>query len=266
MPGLITSLQNPRVKQAVKLRERRQRDREGLLLVEGADEIALALAGGARPQTLFYYPGLSAQPVEGVLAAAAQAGVELIEVSLTVFQKLAFRENPDGLLAVVPAPSRKLGDLALGQRSLLVVAEAVEKPGNLGALLRSADACGADGVIVCDPATDLNNPNVVRSSRGTLFTVPLAEASSAEAIAFLRARHIAIVAATPQATQLYTQADLRGAVAIVVGAEDEGLSPTWLTQADVTVRIPMLGQVNSLNVSTAGTLLMYEAVRQRQKE
>lgn len=265
MPGLITSLQNPRVKQAVQLRQRRQRDRAGLLLVEGADEISLALAGGARPRAVFYCPGLSAQPADSVLAAAAQAGAELFEVSAPVFQKLAFRENPDGLLAVVPAGQRTLDDLALGARPLLLVAEAVEKPGNLGALLRSADACGVNGVIVCDPATDLNNPNVVRSSRGTLFTVPLAEAGSAEAIAWLRARHIAIVAATPQATQLYTQADLRGPVAIAVGAEDEGLSPIWLNQADVSVRIPMLGQVNSLNVSTAATLLMYEAVRQRQK-
>jgi len=264
MTGPITSLQNPRIKLAARLRERRQRDREGLMLVEGADEIALALAGGARPQTVYYCPGLTAQPLDSVLAQAQQAGAELVEVSEPVFQKLAFRENPDGVLAVVPAIRRQLADLAASERPLLLVAEAVEKPGNLGALLRTADASGVTGVIVCDAATDLNNPNVVRSSRGTRFTVPLAEATTAEALAWLRARHIAIVAATPQASQLYTQADLRGPVAIAVGAEDEGLSPAWLTQADITVRIPMLGQVNSLNVSTAAALLMYEAVRQRQ--
>ena len=264
MPALITSLHNPRIKQAIQLRERRHREREGLLLVEGTDEISLALSGGAEPRALFYCPALSAQSLDALLAAAAQAGAELIEVSAPVFHKLAFRENPDGVLAVVPAARRSLDDLALGKRPLLLVAEAVEKPGNLGALLRSADACGADGVIVCDPATDLNNPNVVRSSRGTLFTLPLAVASSPDAIAWLRARHVAIVAATPQAAQLYTQVDLRGPLAIAVGAEAEGLSPLWLSQADVSVRIPMLGQVNSLNVSTAATLLLYEAIRQRQ--
>jgi RNA methyltransferase, TrmH family len=266
MATMITSAQNPRIKQAARLRERRQRDRAGLMLVEGADEIRLALAGGAQPRVLFYCRELSPRGVEDLLARAEHAGAERVEVSAAVFQKLAYRENPDGLVAVVPAARRKLEDLAPGERPLLLVAEAVEKPGNLGALLRSADACAVNGVIVCDPTTDLNNPNVVRSSRGTLFTVPVAEAGSAEAIAWLRARRIAIVAATPQASLLYTQADLRGPVAIAVGTEDQGLSPAWLSQADLAVRIPMLGQVNSLNVSTAATLLLYEALRQRQGE
>ena len=185
-------------------------------------------------------------------------------MSAPVFKKIAYRDNPDGCLAVLPAPRRRLDDLVAGDRPLLVVAEAVEKPGNLGALLRSADAAGATGVIVCDPTTDLNNPNVVRSSRGTLFTVPLAEASTAEALAWLRARQIAIVAATPQAQLIYTEADLRGPLAIAVGAEDDGLTPAWLDQADLTVRIPIFGQVNSLNVATAASLILYEAVRQRQ--
>jgi TrmH family RNA methyltransferase len=265
MPNLITSVQNPRIKQAVRLRQRRQRDREGLLLVEGAAELSLALAGGARPRAVFYCPALSPRPLVDLLAHAEQAGAELVEVSQPVFEKLAYRENPEGIVAVLPAAGRRLADLAPGQRPLFLVVEAVEKPGNLGALMRSADACAADGVIVCDPATDLNNPNVVRSSRGTLFTVPVAEASTAEAIAWLRARHIAILAATPQAVLVYTDADLRGPVAIAVGTEDKGLSAAWLDQADQIVRIPMLGRVNSLNVSTAGTLLLYEALRQRQK-
>jgi TrmH family RNA methyltransferase len=254
-------LQNPRVKQAVRLRERRHRDREGLMLVEGADELALALAGGARPQAVFDCPELGAP--EAVLERAERAGAERVKVSAAVFAKLAYRENPDGVLAVLPAVRHRLDDLEAGERPLFLVAEAVEKPGNLGALLRSADACAASGVIVCDPTTDLSNPNVVRSSRGTLFTVRLAEAGSVEAIAWLRARSVRIVAATPQARQLYTACDLRGAAAIAVGAEDEGLSETWLKQADQTVRIPMLGTVNSLNVATAAALLLYEAVRQR---
>lgn len=266
MQTIITSVQNPRIKQVARLRDRRNRDREELMLVEGVDELSLALAGGARPQAVFYCPELSPRPLDDVLARSENAGAELVEVSPPVFQKLAYREHPDGILAVLPAVRRRLDDLTPGGRPLFLVAEAVEKPGNLGALLRTADACSVNGVIVCDPTTDLNNPNVVRSSRGTLFTVPLAEASTPEAIAWLRARQIAIVAATPQASLPYTQADLCGPVAIAVGAEDEGLSAAWLGQADRAVRIPMLGQVNSLNVSTAAALLLFEALRQRQTQ
>ena len=263
MPTLITSVQNPRVKQVARLSERRHRDREGLMLVEGADELALALAGGARPVAVYYCPTLSTRPLDNLLARAARAGAELVGVSPPVFAKLAYRQNPDGCLAVLPAAGRGLDGLAAGDRPLFLVVEAVEKPGNLGALLRSADACAASGVIVCDPTTDLNNPNVVRSSRGTLFTVPLAEATTAESLAWLRQRQIAIIAATPRASLPYTQADLRGPLAIAVGAEDQGLSAAWLAQADQVVRIPMLGQVNSLNVATAAALLLYEAIRQR---
>ena len=177
---------------------------------------------------------------------------------------MAYREGPDGWLAVMPILSRPLNSLSLPPTPLLLVAESVEKPGNLGAMLRSADAAGVDGVIVCDPTTDVNNPNVVRSSKGTLFSVPVAEAASAEALDWLRLHKILIVAATPQAKIIYTQADLHGPVAIVVGTEKEGLTPTWLKAADVAVSIPMRGRVNSLNVATAATLMMYEAVRQRQ--
>ena len=262
MPAPLTSPQNPRVKQVVRLRDRRHRDREGLLLVEGAFELALALASGARPQTVYYCPAL-APDAGDLLAKAIQAGAEAIQVSAPVFEKMAYRKNSDGVLGVLPAVRRGLDSLPAGDLPLYIVAEAVEKPGNLGALLRSADAAGATGVIMCDPATDLSNPNVVRSSRGTLFTVPIAEASTAETTAWLRARQVTIVAATPQASLLYTQADLRGPVAIVVGAEDEGLTPAWLAQANITVRVPMHGLVNSLNVATAAALLVYEALRQR---
>jgi TrmH family RNA methyltransferase len=261
---ILTSPHNPKIKQVVRLRERRQREREGLMLVEGGDELALALASGARPTTLFVCPSLSGVPDADALRERARAaGAEVVEVSRPVFEKIAYRENPDGWLAVVPAPRRRLPDLALGATPLLIVAEAVEKPGNLGAILRSADAAGAEGVIVCDPATDVSNPNVVRSSRGALFTVAVVEADSAEALTWLRGRGIRIAAATPQAGLAYTQADLRGPLAIAVGAEDAGLSQTWLEQADVAVRIPMRGRVNSLNVATATALLLYEAVRQR---
>lgn len=259
----ITSAQNPRIKQVTRLRERRHRDREGLMLVEGADELSLALLGGARPHAVYYCPSLSPRPLDELLAQTSQLGAELIEVSPPVFEKLAYRDNPDGCLAVLPTIRRGLDDLPASSRPLFLVVEAIEKPGNLGALLRTADACAADGVIVCDSTTDLNNPNVVRASRGTLFTVPVAESSNAEALAWLRGRHIGVLAASPAASLAYTAADLRGPVALAVGAEDVGLSAAWIDQADQAVRIPMLGRVNSLNVATAAALLLYEALRQR---
>ncbi len=263
---VITSLQNPRVKQVVRLRDRRERERERCLLVEGQAELTLALASGVRPQAVFVCPELFAPasaPDQDLLARLQKAGAEVMEVTRPVFEKMAYREGPDGWLAVVPSLERHLSDLTLSSCPLLLVAEAVEKPGNLGALLRSADAAGVEGVIVCDPGTDVGNPNVIRSSKGTLFSVPVVEASSAETLAWLRQHQIMVAAATPQATLVYTQADWRGPVAVVVGTEKEGLSPLWLEAADVAVRIPMLGRVNSLNVATAATLLIYEAVRQR---
>jgi len=262
---IITSAQNPKIKQAIRLNDRRHREREGLMVVEGFDELALALKSGVRPQTLFYCPALFAGNAEELLAPARATGAEMIEVSPPVFEKLAYRENPDGWLALVPTQNvrQHLSDLVLGEHPLLVIAEAVEKPGNLGAILRSADAAGVHALILCDPTTDLSNPNVVRSSRGTLFTVPVAEAQVEEAVSWLRERQIALIATSPQAKLIYTQADLRGPVAIAVGTEKEGLSAAWLEKADVSVRIPMRGRVNSLNVATATTLLLYEAVRQR---
>jgi TrmH family RNA methyltransferase len=261
---IITSPQNPKVKHAIKLRERRQRKRDGLMLIEGYDELRLAAASGVRLQTLFYCPALfGSVDKEALLAHARQAGAELLEVSRPLFEKMAYRENPDGWLGVAPALHNTLAGLRLSDNPLLIVAESVEKPGNLGAILRSADAAGVDALILCDPTIDLGNPNVVRSSRGTIFSVPVAEATSAETLAWLRERGIKVAAATPEAAEPFTKVDLRGPVAIVVGTEREGLSPLWRDQADVKARVPMLGRVNSLNVATATTLFVYEAVRQR---
>ncbi len=261
---MITSPHNPKVKHAIKLRERRQRESDGLMLVEGHDELALAVESGLRPRSLFYCPELFAtQQPALLLERLRRASVEFIEVDRRVFEKLAYRENPDGWLAVVPMVRHELADLAPGPAPFFIVAEALEKPGNLGAILRSADAAGVDGLILCDPIIDLGNPNVVRPSRGTLFSVPLARASSEEALLWLRQQHVAVVAASPDATLLYTEADLRGPVAITVGAESTGLSPLWRAGAHVCVRIPMMGRVNSLNVATSASLLLYEVVRQR---
>jgi TrmH family RNA methyltransferase len=260
----LTSPHNPLIKFVVKLRDRRAREREGLMLVEGYEELSLALNSGARPQTIFVCPAFHHNTEHAArLESLRASGVEVVEVTPPVFEKIAYRENPDGWLAVVPIPKHTLSDWKLKENPLLVVAEAVEKPGNLGAILRSADAAGVDGLIVCDPTTDPYNPNVVRASKGTLFSVPMVEADGQEALRWLRERGIAIVAATPQAKAIYTEVDLRGPVAIAVGAEKEGLSRAWLEEADLAVRIPMLGRVNSLNVATATTLLLYEAVRQR---
>jgi TrmH family RNA methyltransferase len=261
---LITSLKNPKVKQAVRLRDKRHRQREGLMLVEGHDELLLALESGAQPQGFFFCSSLMGESdAENFLERIKQSDTELLEVTSAVFEKIAYRENPDGWLAVFPMMRRTLADLLVRDNPLLVVAESIEKPGNLGAILRSADAAGADALILCDPKTDVTNPNVVRASKGTLFTVPVVETQRDEALRWLREKGITVVAATPQAQTIYTDVDWCGAVAIAVGTEDAGLSEACLQQADLTVRIPMLGRVNSLNVATATTLLLYEAMRQR---
>lgn len=259
---LITSLQNQRVKQVIALRERRERKRTGLMLVEGYEELSLANASGVPLQTLFYCRDLFPAGQQRRLLDQLRH-IEQIEVSDKVFEKIAYRENPDGWLALCPAPRLTPAELTLKPDPLLVVAERVEKPGNLGAILRTADAAGVDAVISCDPGTDWGNPNVVRSSKGALFSVPVAEGDATATLSWLKAQQIQIVAATPQAEQLYTQVDLRGAIAIAVGTEKHGLTDQWLAQADIAVKIPMFGQVNSLNVATATALLIYEAVRQR---
>jgi TrmH family RNA methyltransferase len=263
-PLAITSLQNPRIKQLVALRDRRAREEAGATLVEGYEELSLALSAGT-PRALYYCPALLRDPAQNDLLRRVQQmnGVEVVEVNERAFEKIAYRDHPDGWLAVFPLPQRGLADLRLGANPLLIVAEGLEKPGNLGAILRTADAAGVDALISCDPVTDLGNPNVVRSSKGTLFSVPVAEASSAETIEWLRAHGIRIVAATPQANLIYADADLSGPIAIAVGAEKPGLSDKWLAQADVRVQIPMVGRVNSLNVSIATALLVYEAFKQR---
>jgi TrmH family RNA methyltransferase len=253
----ITSLQNPYIKQIVTLRDnKRQRQHDQLMLIEGWDEINLALKSGYQPQALLTAPEFVSRQIEN-------AHAEIITVNRAVFEKISYRENPDGWLAIFPIPKFSLDDLKLNDSPLLIAAESIEKPGNLGAILRTADAAGVNALLVCDPRVDLYNPNVVRASRGALFTVPSIEASNESALAFLRKRGIKIVAATPQAEAEYTRQDLRGPLAVAVGTEDKGLTDFWLKQSDINVKIPMTGKVNSLNVSIAAALIVYEAVRQR---
>jgi TrmH family RNA methyltransferase len=261
---LITSPQNPRVKQVAALRDRRERESTGLTQVEGYDELALVLSTGARPVSLFVCPDLFRSREQAVLIDRARdAGAEVIEVSERVFDKLAYREGPDGWLATFPSPARPLEKIRLGGNPFVVVAEAVEKPGNLGAILRTADAAGVEALIAAAPITDWGNPNIVRSSKGALFSVPVAEADNEQTLAWLGKHGITIVTASPQAMIDYTQADFRGPVALVVGSEKYGLSYRWFAAAKVNVRIPMFGRVNSLNVATSTALLVYEVVRQR---
>lgn len=260
----ISSLQNPRVKEAVRLRQRSHRDDLGLMIVEGYREIKRALDNGHRASELFYCPEFfQGENNESILDRCRGNGAGLLRCRPAVFEKLSYRDRPDGLLAIAPQIRRGLADLHVPPEPLIVVAEAIEKPGNLGTILRTADAAGVHAVIVCDRCTDLNNPNVVRASVGTLFTVQVAEAESAAALAWLRERRIRILAATPHAEVVHSDVDLTRGTAVVVGAEQYGLTSTWMDNADVNVRIPMLGQADSLNVAAAATILLYEAVRQR---
>ena len=266
VPGAlpIASPQNDRVKQVVRLRDRAARDEAGLMLIEGYRENRRAVDNGFRPESCFFCPDLFQGDNEpALLRDARAAGARMFECSDAAFRKMSYRDRPDGLLSLAPQRHRTLEDLKLPPNPLLLVCERIEKPGNLGTMLRTADAGGVHAVVVCDRATDIHNPNVVRASIGTLFTVPVAEASTEEAIPWLKARGIRILAATPHATEAHTAVDLAGGVAIVVGAEQYGLTDAWMNGSDVRVRIPMFGQADSLNVAAAATILVYEAVRQR---
>jgi RNA methyltransferase, TrmH family len=255
----ITSPQNPRIKHIVKLREdKRQRQKDGLILVEGFDELTLALGCGLVPQTLLTAPELASRDLN-----ISSADSEIVTVSRAVFEKMSYRDNPDGWLGIFPTPKTSLDDLTLSPSPLVIVAESIEKPGNLGAILRTADAAHVDALLVCDPRVDLWNPNVIRASRGAVFAVPTVEVDSPTALTWLRSRKMRVLAATPSANVNYTDVDLREPVAIAVGTEDKGLSDFWMEQADLKVLIPMQGRVNSLNVSIATALITYEAVRQR---
>jgi len=274
----ITSLQNPRVKELVKLRERRARDATGRFLIEGFREVTRALEAGIKPVELYCGPDWFLGENEPALVAAAEgAGALIFELAKPVFAKVSYRDRPDGLLAVAPQWRRSLADLDVAGRGeagpglatpatqtpFLLVVEAIEKPGNLGTILRSADAAGVDAVLVCDPVTDLFNPNVVRSSTGVLFSMPVVVAESAAVRAWLRDRGIRAVATTPAAETPYSAADLRGPLALIMGSEQYGLSEFWLKESDQLVRIPMAGRADSLNVAMAAMIALFEAVRQR---
>ncbi len=267
----LSSLQNPRVKALVRLQQKAaERRAQGLTLVEGLRELAIAVGAGVAVTALYTCPELAGAATAAALQALFPPGTgrpEWLELTRPVFEKLAYREGSDGVLAVLRTPARTLADLRLSSNPLVLVLEAVEKPGNLGAILRTADAAPVDAVLIGDARTDLFNPNVVRASIGCVFTVPLVAAPMADVLDFLKGNGVRTYAAalTPRAHS-YTKCNFQGPTALVLGTEADGLTPSALAACDDTIIIPMMGRIDSLNVSVAGAVLAFEAVRQRQEK
>lgn len=267
-PDRITSLHNPRIKEVLRLQDKAaERRRQGLTLVEGYRELTNAQAAGWAVATLFVCEELAGNDLTHALLAPTRLEprpYEYLPVSAAVFAKLAVRERSDGVLAVLHTPRRTLAGLGLPANPLLLVLEAVEKPGNLGAILRTADAAPAHAVLVGDPRTDLYNPNVIRASLGGIFTVPAVAAPMAEILAFLREKSIrTFAAALSDEAKSYANTSFSGPTALVLGTEADGLTPATRQACDETIIIPMRGVLDSLNVSVAAAVLTFEAVRQR---
>jgi TrmH family RNA methyltransferase len=260
----IDSPRNPRVKALVRLHTRREREREDRALVEGAREVGRALEAGVEVEAAYLAPSLLGEEGRRVAGALEDAGVPVAELADAPFAKLSRRQHPDGVAAVIRPPRRTLAQLALPPAPLLLVAVATEKPGNLGGLLRSADAAGADAVLAVGGAgTDPWNPGVIRASMGSAFALPVVACEDGAALAWLAARGIRLVAAAPAADREVWDEDLTGPVALALGPEHAGLPAAWLEAAAERVRVPMRGAADSLNVSVTGALLLFEAVRQR---
>ena len=277
MTERITSAQNPKFRNLLLLQEKsRARREQGLFVVEGRRELQHCLEGGFRVKTLFVCPEVMNAVSEEVSLPWAEKRVNapgrdtpsegnfsIIEIPAELYRKAAYRESTEGLIAEVYTRERRLEDLQLGENPLVVVLESVEKPGNLGAVLRSADAAGADAVLVADPLTDLYNPNLIRASLGGVFTTQVATAPTEEMIPWLKTRGFRILTAQLQDSEWYYRTPMTGPTALVMGTESTGLSTAWREAADAHIRIPMLGKLDSLNVSVSAAILLYEAVRQR---
>ena len=272
----VTSAQNPKIRNLLLLQEKsRARREQGLFVVEGRRELQHCLEAGFTVRTVFVCPevagerwpvgaGHDANIIPGQVANVIPGLTgNLVEIPEALYRKVAYREGTEGVIAEVEVKERRLEDLELPENPLVVVLEAVEKPGNLGAVLRSADAARADAVIVCDPLTDLWNPNLIRASLGGIFTVPTVAATSEETIAWLKAHGIRILTAQLQDSSWYYDVDMTVGTALVMGTESTGLTDIWRRAADAHIRIPMLGRLDSLNVSVSAAILLFEAVRQR---
>lgn len=257
----ITSVQNPFVKSLLQLQEKsKARKQTGTFLIEGKREIELALRGNYELETVLFLPEFISENQIGQFLAD---GIQPIEITKEVYQKLAYRDTTEGIIAVAKSKSLSLSDLKLPENPLILIAESPEKPGNIGAILRTADAAGIDAIIIADPKSDLYNPNVVRSSVGCLFTNQIATATTAETIAFLKEKNIRFYSATLQNSTAYHTQDYTMPTALVVGTEATGLSKPWRDEATRNIIIPMHGQIDSMNVSVAAAILIFEAKRQR---
>jgi TrmH family RNA methyltransferase len=261
-------MKNPHIQEVQLLKERKERDSTNLFIIEGYRELTRALKGGVRVKALYICRQFFLKESnEALIEECQKKGALVNECSPYVFEKISYRDRPDGLIAIAFQEHKNIQDLEKilekKKNPFLLVAESIEKPGNLGTILRSSDAAGVDGVIICDACTDIFNPNVVRASVGTLFTQPVIETTTEDLLLFLKKEKIFALAATPHATKEYTEVDLTAPLAIVVGSEQYGLSEKWMKECDIQVKIPMMGFADSLNVATATTLLLYEVLRQR---
>lgn len=265
----ITSAQNPKVKELLALQEKsKERRKKGLFVVEGRRELLHCIEAEFEPHTLFICRDiLSDKDFDKILGAIEEnfcdSTYPIVEISQQLYDKVAYRGGTEGIIAEMHCKELSLEGLKMKENPLVVILESVEKPGNLGAVLRSADASGVDAVIVCDPLTDMYNPNLIRSSIGAIFTVPVATASSEDTIAWLKSKGIKIYTAQLQDSEWYYDTDMKGGTAIVMGTEATGLTNIWRKAADAHIKIPMLGRLDSLNVSVSAAILMFEAVRQR---
>ena len=256
----ITSIQNPFIKSLVQLQEKaKARKQTGTFLIEGKREIELALKGNYELETILYVPELVGESFNSNL----YKSLNQIEITKEVYQKLAYRDTTEGILGIAKTKSLQLSDLQLSKNPLILVVEAIEKPGNLGAMLRTADAANIDAVIIANPKTDLYNPNIIRSSVGCLFTNQIVSSSSEEAITFLKSKHMNIFSATLQNSTSYYSQNFKSPTALVVGTEATGLSQIWRDNATQNIIIPMQGEIDSMNVSVAAAILLFEAKRQR---
>ena len=263
----ITSAQNPKIRTLLELQEKsKARRKEGLFVVEGCRELIHCLSAGYSAHTVFVCTEVISpselETLEEVLNASSER-CRFFDLPRYLYEKVAYRGSTEGVIAELHCKEHSLDSICLRENPLVIVLESVEKPGNLGAVLRSADAAGADAVIVCDPLTDLYNPNLIRSSLGGLFTVPVAAASSEDTIAWLKKHGVRIFTAQLQDSEWYYDTDMRGGTALIMGTESTGLTDVWRKAADAHIKIPMLGRLDSLNVSVSAAILLFEAVRQR---
>ena len=264
MAKTISSLQNPLIKNLLLLQEKpRERKEQNLIVIEGTREIMLALTAGFSLTHLLYCKALIPEDEINAMISAATTSMELVEVPVEIYNRIAYRKDHEGAIALATPKRIQFSDLESGSTPLFLVLESVEKPGNLGALLRTADAAHLDGVIICDPQTDIYNPNAIRSSIGCIFTMPVVTATTQEAISWLRSNNIRMFGTALTATRFYHETDLSGPAAIIMGSEAYGLSDTWLKESDELIKIPMNGKIDSMNVSASAAIVVFEALRQR---